>query len=146
MAKLRPADRGDAPAIRSLIWKVGINPTGLDWRRFIVIADEGGQLLACGQIKPHGGIRELASLAVQPEARGQGLASAIICHLKEQSGPPLYLMCASHLAEFYKKFGFRVLEEREIPASFSRFDTLINFLPRLRQRPPRLLIMLWSGE
>ena len=79
MYTLRPATAAEFPAIRKLIWQVGINPIGLDWRRFVLAVDEEGRMLGCGQIKPHkGGIRELASIAVVPEARGLGIARAII--------------------------------------------------------------------
>ena len=53
MFTLRSATAADFPAIRKLIWQVGINPIGLDWRRFVLAVDEEGRLLGCGQIKPH---------------------------------------------------------------------------------------------
>ena len=34
-ATIRKATAADAKAIRALIWKVGINPISLDWRRFL---------------------------------------------------------------------------------------------------------------
>jgi N-acetylglutamate synthase-like GNAT family acetyltransferase len=68
---LRRARQPDAPAIRRLIRQVGINPLGLDWRRFLIAVDAGGQLVGCGQVKPHAdGSLELASIAVQPAWRG----------------------------------------------------------------------------
>ena len=75
---LRPAVRQDAPAIRRLIWRARINPTRLDWRHFILAVDKNGKLLGSGQIKPHrDGTNELASIAVQPEARRLGIAGAV---------------------------------------------------------------------
>ena len=69
---IRPATSADAPAIRALIRRVRINPTGLDWRRFLVAEGPEGMILACGQIKPHGdGTFELASVAVDEAWRGQ---------------------------------------------------------------------------
>src|SRR3989304_5329525 len=71
--RLRPETAADAGAIRSLIFRVGINPRGLDWRRFQVAVDPGGRLVGCGQVKPHAdGSRELASIAVPPKGRIDG--------------------------------------------------------------------------
>ncbi|MBM2843258.1 MAG: GCN5-related N-acetyltransferase, partial [Anaerolineales bacterium] len=98
---LRPATAADAGAIRSLIFRVGINPRDLDWRRFLVAVDVQGKLIGCGQVKPHSdGSRELASIAVRPKWRGRGLASEIIRRLMAEGGPPLWLMCRSDLADF----------------------------------------------
>ena len=95
---LRPAREADAGVIKDLIHSVGINPMSLDWRRFVVAVDTQDQVIATGQIKPHGrDIHELASIAVLPEYRGQGLARVIIEHLLIDSPRPLYLTCLSSL-------------------------------------------------
>src|SRR5512145_734665 len=100
---LRPAQETEAAAIKDLIRLVGINPMGLDWKRFIVAVDAQDQIIATGQIKPHGrDIHELASIAVLPEYRGQGLARAIIEYLLKDSPRPLYLTCRSRLEPFYE--------------------------------------------
>lgn len=147
MEQLRPAVRADAWPIRRLIWRVGINPTGLDWRRFVVLVDEQGQLLACAQIKPHGdGSRELASLAVIPERRGQGCARRLIDHLQAANPPPLHLTCARRLRPFYEGFGFRVLAPREMPPNLRRLHQLMTGLGRLAGQPEPMLVMRWDGK
>ena len=61
---LRPATPADAARIRRIISLVHINPTALDWHRFILAVDQAGSVIGCGQVKPHtGGLQELASLA-----------------------------------------------------------------------------------
>ena len=105
---LRPATQADFPAIRRLIHEVGINPMALDWRRFTIAVDANDRLVGCGQVKPHkDGSRELASIAVLPEWRKQGVARAIILHLLETQPRPLYLTCRGRLGPFYEKFGFQ---------------------------------------
>jgi hypothetical protein len=47
--RLRAATASDAGAIRLLIFRVGINPRDLDWRRFLVAVDEAGKLIGCGR-------------------------------------------------------------------------------------------------
>src|SRR5512133_3888454 len=132
MVQLRKATRKDAWAIRRLVWQVGINPSGLDWRRFLVAVDECDRVIACGQIKPHGAdIRELASIAVKPGYRGQGLARQVIEQLLAETPLPLYLYCRQALTPFYEKFGFRVLQEDEMPAELRRLWRVMGYLRRV---------------
>jgi N-acetylglutamate synthase-like GNAT family acetyltransferase len=117
--EIRPALPSEAAHIRRLIWQVGINPFGLDWRRFLVAVDEQGTLIACGQVKPHrDGACELASIAVRAEERGYGIASAVIRRLLAENPPPLYLICRPDLQPFYARFGFAPLTQLETPPSF----------------------------
>jgi len=105
----------------------------LDWHRF-VIAEEGDEIIGIGQIKPHGdGSRELASIAVIPERRGQGIARQIIEHLLERETGVVYLTCRSQLESFYARFGFRRIDRGEMPPYFRRIIRLANlFSPMLR--------------
>ena len=107
----------------------------LDWRRFIVAVDEQDNVIAAGQIKPHKGeILELASIAVVPERRGEGLARAIIEHLLKDGTRPLYLTCRSSLQPLYRKFGFRPLSYEEMPRYYQRISKLANvFITITRQ-------------
>lgn len=144
---LRAAEEQDLPAIRSLIHQVGINPLGLDWRRFVVAVDETGALLGCGQIKPHGkGIFELASIAVQPARRRGGIARAIIERLLEDAPRPLFLICRSGLGPFYAKWGFRALDPEEMPSYFRRLARLSALMPALARRGETLLVMKLDSQ
>ena len=139
---LRLARESESSQIKDLIHSAGINPMGLDWKRFIVAVDERDQVLGIGQIKPHGTeILELASIAVYPEYRGQGIARAIIEHLLKDSPRPLYLMCASSLGPLYEKFGFREVPYEEMPRYFQRISKLAGLVTTLAHRNERLLIM-----
>jgi N-acetylglutamate synthase-like GNAT family acetyltransferase len=139
----RPAQPQDAWAIRHLIWKVRINPAGLDWRHFIVAVDDQGRLLGCGQLKPHtDGSREMASIAVQPQQRSRGIASAMIERLLAEAGRPLYLKCADRMQKFYEKFGFQVIMPEEMPPTFRREWQQVDWVSEhLLQRRVRLLVM-----
>ncbi len=124
---IRPATADDAAAIKALIRSVRINPMDLDWRRFFVASNADGELVACGQLKPHNdGTMELASIAVHPDYRGRGLARAIIEQLLSDSLRPLYLTCRSGLEPFYQKFGFRALAADELPPYFRRLQKLAS--------------------
>ena len=147
MVTLRPATAVDFPAIRKLIWQVGINPTGLDWRRFLLAADEKGRLLGCGQIKPHhDGTRELASIAVVPAARGQGVARTLITRLMQAEKPPLYLTCQPNLQPLYTRFGFHTLPLAEYTPYFLRLHRLVQMFNRLRGSTESFSLMRWDGR
>jgi len=139
---LRPATEDDFPEIKALIRQVRINPTGLDWRRFTVAVNEGGQMIACGQLKRvPGGLTELASLAVRPAYRHHGVARALIEHLLADTPRPVYLTCRSGLGGLYGKFDCRALEPDETPAHYRRLQRLAGLLMELARRGETLLVM-----
>lgn len=139
---LRAATQEDFPAIRRLIHEVGINPMSLDWRRFLIAVDSGGKLLGCGQLKPHGKeLVELASIAVVPGHRHQGIARAIIEALLSRASRPLYLICRSPLGPFYEQWGFRALDLREMPPYFRRLAQLARAFAPLAGEGGGMLVM-----
>ncbi len=139
---VRYALESESAQIKDLINLVGINPTGLDWKRFLVAVNDSGQVIGCGQIKPHGGdIRELASIAVLPEYRGQGIARAVIEMLLRENPKPLYLMCISHNGPMYEKFGFQAIANSQLPRYFSRIKKLFDITDVFRKTEEDLLVM-----
>ena len=142
MTTIRPAQEMEAAEIRDLIHLVGINPTGLDWKRFVVAVNDKDEMIGCGQLKPHGqDVLELASIAVYPEQQGKGIGRAIIEHLLKDSPRPLYLMCESSNGPLYEKFGFREVSYEEMPRYFQRMSKLAGLVTTLARREERLLIM-----
>jgi N-acetylglutamate synthase-like GNAT family acetyltransferase len=140
--ELRPAKQKDSAAIRELIRAVHINPLSLDWKRFIIAVDTSGHLMACGQIKPHqDGSLELASIAVIPEQRRQGIATKIIERLIGSNPGPLYLTCRASLEKFYMRFGFSKLETEEMPPYFRRVARMARIARALKLVPVDLLVM-----
>jgi N-acetylglutamate synthase-like GNAT family acetyltransferase len=142
-AVIRKARKEDARAIHSLVHAVRINPLNLDWRRFLVAVSPLGELLGCGQIKPHkDGSLELASIAVRELYRKQGLARLIIQSLiTNEEKRPLFLMCRTKLGSFYVKFGFRSIGQLEMPDYFKRVSQLGRILNANANLEDRLLVM-----
>jgi N-acetylglutamate synthase-like GNAT family acetyltransferase len=139
---LRPATVADASRIRQIISSVQINPTGLNWQRFILAVDQEGNIIGCGQVKPHAdGSLELASIAVLTGWRSKGIARRIIEHLMGQYPGRLYLTCRSQLGPMYEKFGFRVIQVADMPVYFQRLSRIVNFINRLFHQSDRLLVM-----
>jgi N-acetylglutamate synthase-like GNAT family acetyltransferase len=126
---LRPARETDFPTIKKLIHTGEINPLGLDWKRFVVAVGQEGNVIGCGQLKPHGKETiELASIVVSSEYRNQGVGRAIIEHLLVGSPRPLYLMCRSRLEPLYEKFGFRAIAYEDMPRYFQRIARLAGWV------------------
>ena len=139
---LRLAVEADTPAIYDLIREGKINPFGLDWKRFVLVETPDGEVIGCGQIKPHrDGSQELASIAVTQSWQGRGVARAIIEYMIEGVDGPLYLMCVSTMGPLYEKFGFRALERDEMPKYYRRVSKLAGFVEPLRKQGKKLLIM-----
>lgn len=148
MATVSPAIRIQAAtpehssAIRKLVVESGINPTGLDWQRFLVALAPDGEFVGCGQIKPHtDGSRELASIAVAPAWRGRGVAGELIEALLASQTSDLYLMCQSSLGSLYEKFGFRAIPQAQMPTYFRRVSKLAGVAANLRLVNETLLVM-----
>ena len=137
---LRPATADDQSTIVALIHEVGINPMSLDWPRFVV-AVEDGQVIGCGQIKPHRDCRELASIAVRPERQAQGVGSAIVWALLARETGPLYLICRRHRQRYYERFGFARIGWSELPGSFRPLYAIGAPLTRLFPVDRRLTMM-----
>ena len=147
MYTFRAATEEDAPTIRWLVRIGQINPTGLNWKRFTMAESFEGQVIGCGQIKSHrDGSQELASLAVHPDWRDQGVAGAMIEYLIDAHPGDLYLMCRAKLGPMYEKFGFFSLQLEEMPRYFQRILRFLGFLDRLRDDRNRVLIMKRAGD
>lgn len=140
--RLRAATAADEHKIKALIRAVQINPMGLDWRRFVIAESAQGGMMGCGQVKPHGGcVSELASIAVWEQYRGQGVARAIIEHLLGQNPGTLYLMCMSPLGPLYEKFGFREIQQKEMPSYFRRMARLARVMMSLSRSGEYPMVM-----
>ncbi|MBT3188384.1 MAG: GNAT family N-acetyltransferase [Anaerolineae bacterium] len=139
---LRPAREADFSAIRTLVRSTKINPTGLKWQQFIIAESPGEKMIACGQVKTHlDGSTEIASIAVQPENRGQGMARVIIEKLMLNASRPLYLMCRFELGKLYEKFGFYAVQAEDMPPYFRRISRLASLVDLLAREGTTLLVM-----
>jgi N-acetylglutamate synthase-like GNAT family acetyltransferase len=147
MFRLRPATEDDVKTIRWLVRIGQINPTGLNWQRFVVAESPEGKVIGCGQVKSHrDGSDELASLVVHPDWRGQGVARVLIEHFIATNEEDLYLMCRANLGPMYEKFGFQSVPPEEMPRYFYRIMRMLGLLERVRSDADRVLIMKRAGD
>ncbi|HNB54231.1 MAG TPA: hypothetical protein PK530_19945, partial [Anaerolineales bacterium] len=73
--------------------------------------------------------------------QGKGVARAIIEHLLGQHAGALYLMCRSPLGPFYEKFGFRTVDDNQLPPYFRRIKSLTKIAEFVMQDGELLLVM-----
>lgn len=130
---IRAAVAADQDAIRTMIGEAHLNPMQLHWQNFIVAEETtSGRLAAVGQVKPHSdSSRELASIAVQPDRQGEGIAAAIIWSLLAREQGDLYLYCRCGLTKFYPRFGFTVIDGSELPRAMRRFFCIGQMFMRI---------------
>jgi amino-acid N-acetyltransferase len=133
---VRPAREADQGEITRIVRSSNIYPFNLRWPRFLVAEDQG-RIVGIGQMKRHGdGSRELASIAVIPEYRHQGVATAVVNALLTRESGDLYLTCRHQLEPFYNRFGFLTVGREEMTPYFRRIAWIAN--------PPRFLRRLWG--
>lgn len=140
---IRPARSQDAGRIAELVRSEKLNPTGLEWSRFLVAEDQHGRIVGCGQVKPHrDGTVELASIVVEEELRGRGLGRQLIERLIEGVSQPLWLMCRSSLVSLYQRFGFQEVDaDADQPPYFRRVRRLASVYHFLRGTGEYLAVM-----
>ena len=112
---IREAVEPDKATLRALIRQENLDPTSLNWRRFLVVEIDG-QIAGIGQVKEYPGCQELGSLVTLPEYRGRGIATALISALEARAGRPLYLLCQDKMERYYNRFGYQTIPWREAPA------------------------------
>ena len=125
---IRPATAADQNTITTIIQEAKLNTASLDWQRFM-LADDNGRVIGTGQIKPHwDGTRELASISAVPDRQGEGVASAVIHTLLKDETDTLYLMCETHNASFYERFGFRSIPLWQMPPYLFLFYIAVGLI------------------
>jgi N-acetylglutamate synthase-like GNAT family acetyltransferase len=129
--RLREAQAADQKVIRKIVRQARINPFGIYWSNFL-IAEVEDHIAGIGQIKIHGdGSRELASIAVRPEFRRQGIAGAIIETLLAGEEGILFLTCMRKMEGFYQPFGFRRAAGIDLSPDMARLDRLNQWFSRM---------------
>ena len=116
---LRPARADEAKLIRQRILRERLDPTRLDWRKFVMAEVTGGAdrgaILGFAQMKRLGGdVREFGSLVVEADQRRHGVGGALIRYFIQEFPKPIYLVCESRRVRYYTKFGFRVMDDPKI--------------------------------
>lgn len=141
----RRAGEQDQPAIRALVHGERLNPTGINWPNFLVAA-VGGQIIGAAQVRNHtDGSRELGSLVVAREKRGQGIASRMIDALLANEREPIWMITSEPYARNFARWHFEPIEPSAAPVKV-RFNYRMGRLARIisffRRQPMRRLVIL----
>ena len=126
----RQATEQDQQAIRALVHGERLNPIGIKWPNFLVAAI-GDRIVGAAQIRKHSdGSRELGSLVVAKERRGQGIASRMIDALLSEDREPIWLITPESLAKVYARWNFEQIEPSAAPVKV-RFNYRMGNLARI---------------
>jgi N-acetylglutamate synthase-like GNAT family acetyltransferase len=128
---IRPAEQDERWLIVRRILREGLDPTKLDWRRFVVAEAEDGSILGFAQMKDLGqGVQEFGSLVVESHIRGQGVGGALLHFLVDGADKPVYLLCGERNVDYYRRFGFREIDAADMPVPLRRKWRAGNFFAR----------------
>ncbi len=113
-ATIRRATAADQDTIRAMVRAAGLDPTALHWSHFYM-AERGGEVVGIGQVRPAPRCRELGSLVVRKDLRGQGIGGQIIEAILASEPGDVYLECRARLASYYARFGFEEIPWQQAP-------------------------------
>jgi N-acetylglutamate synthase-like GNAT family acetyltransferase len=148
---IRPAAERDQATIRAMVRGEHINPSGLDWRDFMV-AERDGEVVGAAQVRRYrDGSRELASLVVARHLRGQGIATGLMDALLagEDQPVPVFTIVDRRYARRYARRGFRPIDPGVAPAVIRRtfrIGRLVTRLARVFSRCRIDLVVLIRGK
>lgn len=114
---IRQATAADSASIRRLVRaQPRMNPTGLDWRNFVIAAAPDGRVVGCVQLRPAGpDAVELGSLVVHPEHRGRGLAGRLVAAMLARTEARVFVVTPAAHSRHYAPWGFRRIGARDAP-------------------------------
>jgi amino-acid N-acetyltransferase len=117
---VRWAVKADQPHITAMVRRARLNPADLRWERF-VIAERDGHPVGVAQLRRHvDGATELASLVVEPECRGRGVAIRMVEALLADEQAPVYTLIDRRFVDHFARWGFARVDPRQLPRSVSR--------------------------
>jgi amino-acid N-acetyltransferase len=131
----RQAEAGDLSAIRALL-KAASLPTAditAQTAPWFLLAIEGDAMIGTAAVEPCGSFGLLRSLAVRPEARGQGIARRLVtaCETRAEGARlrGLYLLTTT-ARHFFSALGYDELEHWELPEAIRGTEQYRTLCPR----------------
>jgi N-acetylglutamate synthase-like GNAT family acetyltransferase len=107
-------------AITRMIRRARLNPAGLRWPHFVV-AEQDGRIVGVAQVRVHrDGAHELASLAVVPAARGNGVATRLVDALLRDRATDVYTLIDRPFVDHFRRWGFEPIGSARLPRSVRR--------------------------
>jgi N-acetylglutamate synthase-like GNAT family acetyltransferase len=117
---VRPAREQDQAEITAMVRQARLNPADLRWPRFMV-AERDGRIVGVAQLRLHpDGARELASLAVTPSARQQGVATRLVDALLQTQACEVFTLIDRPYVDHFRRWGFHEVDRASLPGSVAR--------------------------
>jgi N-acetylglutamate synthase-like GNAT family acetyltransferase len=117
---VRRARPDDQPVITAMVRRARLNPAGLRWEQFVV-GERDGRAVGVAQLRRHSdGTKELASLVVEPGARGQGIATHMVDTLLAGETAAVYALIDRRYAGHFARWDFRQVGRGDLPPSVHR--------------------------
>jgi amino-acid N-acetyltransferase len=113
--EIEAAKAADLPEIEELIAAVDGDRVDLATDQFAVAKSEDARILGCGRLRPYPDFCEIASMAVADDVRETGIGRAIVERLLKMYEGTIYLICDDDVVEFFRRFGFDLLHESDMP-------------------------------
>lgn len=117
---LRDAHPEDLNDARTLVARVGLPVDGLDehFGTSYVVAVNNGRMVGIAGIEVHGPYGLLRSVSVLPDVQGTGLGADMVVERLErarESGLRAVYLLTTTAAEYFPRFGFRVVDRSDVP-------------------------------
>jgi N-acetylglutamate synthase-like GNAT family acetyltransferase len=118
--EVRPGREQDQAAITTMIRRARLNPADLQWPHFM-IAEQDGQIVGVAQVRVHpDGANELASLAVAPASRGNGVATRLVDALLRDQTADVYTLVDRRFVDHFRRWDFEWIGAAQLPRSVRR--------------------------